>query len=27
MPKIGMPDIRKPQLVQATMTVIEQVGL
>ncbi|MDO6544761.1 transcriptional regulator BetI [Photobacterium sanguinicancri] len=27
MPKVGMPKIRKPQLVQATMTVIERVGL
>ncbi|EPW3768558.1 transcriptional regulator BetI [Vibrio fluvialis] len=27
MPKVGMPDIRKPQLVQATMAVIERVGL
>ncbi|MDW6002454.1 transcriptional regulator BetI [Vibrio mangrovi] len=27
MPKIGMPDIRKPQLVRATMNVIERVGL
>ncbi|ATC59641.1 transcriptional regulator BetI [Vibrio anguillarum] len=27
MPKVGMPDIRKPQLVAATMTVIERVGL
>ncbi len=27
MPKIGMPDIRKPQLVKATMAVIERVGL
>jgi len=27
MPKIGMPDIRKPQLVKATMNVIEKVGL
>ncbi|MEZ9056486.1 transcriptional regulator BetI [Vibrio pelagius] len=27
MPKVGMPDIRKPQLVQATMTVIDRVGL
>lgn len=27
MPKVGMPDIRKPQLVNATMTVIERVGL
>jgi len=27
MPKIGMPDIRKPQLVNATMAVIERVGL
>ncbi|SHF43921.1 transcriptional regulator BetI [Vibrio gazogenes] len=27
MPKLGMPDIRKPQLVQATMNVIERVGL
>ncbi|WP_394252674.1 transcriptional regulator BetI [Vibrio profundi] len=27
MPKVGMPDIRKPQLVQATMSVIDRVGL
>ena len=27
MPKVGMPDIRKPQLVKATMTVIDRVGL
>ncbi|ADT85602.1 transcriptional regulator BetI [Vibrio furnissii] len=27
MPKVGMPNIRKPQLVQATMAVIERVGL
>lgn len=27
MPKVGMPSIRKPQLVKATMTVIERVGL
>lgn len=27
MPKIGMPDIRKPQQVKATMHVIERVGL
>ncbi|MGC9462300.1 transcriptional regulator BetI [Vibrio genomosp. F10] len=27
MPKVGMPDIRKPQLVNATMTVIDRVGL
>ncbi|WP_318472023.1 transcriptional regulator BetI [Photobacterium leiognathi] len=27
MPKVGMPDIRKPQLVNATMAVIERVGL
>lgn len=27
MPKVGMPDIRKPQLVKATMAVIERVGL
>lgn len=27
MPKVGMPDIRKPQLVKATMNVIERVGL
>ncbi|MDC0612229.1 transcriptional regulator BetI [Vibrio sp.] len=27
MPKVGMPDIRKPQLVKATMNVIEKVGL
>lgn len=27
MPKVGMPDIRKPQLVRATMAVIERVGL
>ncbi|MCY9845322.1 transcriptional regulator BetI [Vibrio caribbeanicus] len=27
MPKVGMPNIRKPQLVQATMTVIDRVGL
>ncbi len=27
MPKVGMPDIRKPQLVEATMAVIERVGL
>ena len=27
MPKVGMPDIRKPQLVNATMSVIDRVGL
>jgi TetR/AcrR family transcriptional regulator, transcriptional repressor of bet genes len=27
MPKVGMPNIRKPQLVRATMNVIERVGL
>lgn len=27
MPKVGMPDIRKPQLVKATMSVIGKVGL
>ncbi|MFD2176186.1 transcriptional regulator BetI [Veronia pacifica] len=27
MPKLGMPDIRRPQLVRATMAVIERVGL
>ncbi|MEZ8826380.1 transcriptional regulator BetI [Vibrio amylolyticus] len=27
MPKVGMPDIRKPQLVNATMAVIDRVGL
>lgn len=27
MPKVGMPDIRKPQLVKATITVIDRVGL
>ena len=27
MPKVGMPQIRRPQLVQATMTVIDRVGL
>ena len=27
MPKVGMPQIRKPQLVNATMTVIDRVGL
>ena len=27
MPKVGMPSIRKPQLIKATMTVIERVGL
>jgi TetR/AcrR family transcriptional repressor of bet genes len=27
MPKTGMPDIRKPQLVDATMSVIDRVGL
>ncbi|WP_224055227.1 transcriptional regulator BetI [Vibrio penaeicida] len=27
MPKVGIPEIRKPQLVQATMTVIDRVGL
>ncbi|TKF21106.1 transcriptional regulator BetI [Vibrio genomosp. F6] len=27
MPKVGMPDIRKPQLVKATMAVIDRVGL
>ena len=27
MPKLGMPDVRKPQLVKATMDVIEKVGL
>ncbi|WP_114764664.1 transcriptional regulator BetI [Vibrio rhodolitus] len=27
MPKVGMPQIRKPQLVNATMSVIDRVGL
>lgn len=27
MPKVGMPSIRKPQLVNATMSVIDRVGL
>ncbi len=27
MPKVGMPEIRKPQLVEATMAVIDEVGL
>ncbi|GLQ75663.1 transcriptional regulator BetI [Vibrio penaeicida] len=27
MPKIGMPEIRKPQLIDATMTVIDRVGM
>jgi TetR/AcrR family transcriptional repressor of bet genes len=27
MPKVGMPEIRRPQLVEATMTVISEVGL
>ncbi|MCF9330065.1 transcriptional regulator BetI [Vibrio parahaemolyticus] len=27
MPKVGMPEIRKPQLVNATMSVIDRVGL
>ncbi|OOI07680.1 transcriptional regulator BetI [Vibrio sp. OULL4] len=27
MPKVGMPEIRKPQLVKATMSVIDRVGL
>ena len=27
MPKVGMPEVRKPQLVKATMTVIGRVGL
>ncbi|WP_221076140.1 transcriptional regulator BetI [Agarivorans aestuarii] len=27
MPKVGMPEIRKPQLVEATMAVINEVGL
>ncbi len=27
MPKVGMPEIRKPQLVNATMAVIDRVGL
>ncbi|MCY9869972.1 transcriptional regulator BetI [Vibrio barjaei] len=27
MPKVGMPQVRKPQLVQAAMTVIDRVGL
>ncbi|HAS8507235.1 TPA: transcriptional regulator BetI [Vibrio vulnificus] len=27
MPKVGMPKIRRPQLVSATMTVIDRVGL
>ncbi|MEF1291965.1 TetR family transcriptional regulator, partial [Vibrio sp. M260118] len=27
MPKVGMPSIRKPQLVQATMAVIDRVGM
>ncbi len=27
MPKVGMPKIRKPQLVNATMSVIDKVGL
>lgn len=27
MPKVGMPEIRRPQLVEATMAVIDDVGL
>ena len=27
MPKVGMPEVRRPQLVQATMAVIDRVGL
>ena len=27
MPKVGMPEIRRPQLVEATMDVIDEVGL
>lgn len=27
MPKLGMPEIRKPQLVDATMAVIDDVAL
>lgn len=27
MPKVGMPEIRKPQLINATMSVIDRVGL
>lgn len=27
MPKVGMPQIRKPQLIKATMSVIDDVGL
>lgn len=27
MPKLGMPEIRKPQLIDATMSVIDDVGL
>jgi TetR/AcrR family transcriptional repressor of bet genes len=27
MPKVGMPEIRRPQLVEATMSVIDEVGL
>ncbi|WP_120512481.1 transcriptional regulator BetI [Photobacterium salinisoli] len=27
MPKVGMPEIRKPQLVEATMAAIDEVGL
>lgn len=27
MPKVGMPEIRRPQLVEATMAVIDEVGL
>ncbi|MGF1703858.1 transcriptional regulator BetI [Photobacterium makurazakiensis] len=27
MPKVGMPEIRRPQLVEATMSVIDDVGL
>ena len=26
MPKVGMPEIRRPQLIRATMEVINQVG-
>ncbi|WP_428037046.1 transcriptional regulator BetI, partial [Amphritea sp.] len=27
MPKVGMPEIRKPQLINATMQAIDSVGL
>ncbi|RKF18705.1 transcriptional regulator BetI [Alginatibacterium sediminis] len=27
MPKVGMPEVRRPQLVEATMAVIDDVGL